>query len=246
MGCFDEVKSRNFSLYAQWYVVSTQHFVYTIVLIALGVVGFPSHIVFSIVGWVIAFILIFVEIPLCLKCCPTSPKFFAVVMFLSNLMNTGPLIAAAVCLLLAAICYGAAAFSGQGFASSKILGGTGVDNVKLTLLRGEVEAANTRADELDARVKELESEATQKEHETSSLQSRVKLLEEQLEKTEEELKEASKNFQEADLRAEQFEKKSAKLQQELDEMEANNEEMKTKFEQAKAEMEDIERQLEGV
>ncbi|KAF7724912.1 hypothetical protein EC973_000571 [Apophysomyces ossiformis] len=44
---------------------------------------------------------------------------FAVVMFLSNLMGTGPLIAAAVCLLLAAICYGAAAFTGQAFASSK-------------------------------------------------------------------------------------------------------------------------------
>ena len=31
---------------------------------------------------------------------------FAIIMFLSNILNTGPLIAAAVTLLLAAICYG--------------------------------------------------------------------------------------------------------------------------------------------
>ncbi|KAI8370643.1 golgi apparatus membrane protein TVP18 [Radiomyces spectabilis] len=143
MGCFDEIKSRNFSLYGQWLGIAS-----IILLIALGIVGLQSHIVFSIVGWVIAFILLMVEIPLCLKVCPTSPKFdgfiayfencyfravmyliFAVVMFLSRLMNTGPLIAAAVCLLLAAISYGAAAVMGQSFASSRILGGTGVDNV---------------------------------------------------------------------------------------------------------------------
>ncbi|KAG0182504.1 Golgi apparatus membrane protein tvp18 [Apophysomyces sp. BC1021] len=149
MGCGDEIKSMNFSLYGQWLGIAS-----IILLIALGIVGFLGHVVFSIVGWVIAFILVFAEIPLCIKFCPTSPKFdtfiayfencyfraamylvFAVVMFLSNLMGTGPLIAAAVCLLLASICYesvfliGAAAFTGQAFASSKILGGTGVDNV---------------------------------------------------------------------------------------------------------------------
>ncbi|KAG2190343.1 hypothetical protein INT46_011598 [Mucor plumbeus] len=143
MGVFDEVKSRNFSLYGQWLGIIS-----IILLIALGIVGFISHVVFSIVGWVIAFILIVVEIPLCMKFCPTSPKFdgfiayfencyfrailylvFAVVMFLSNLINVGPLIACGVSLLLAAICYGIAAVTGQAFASSKILGGTGVDNV---------------------------------------------------------------------------------------------------------------------
>ncbi|KAI7858601.1 hypothetical protein BDC45DRAFT_498709 [Circinella umbellata] len=143
MGACDEVTSRNFSLYGQWLGIIS-----IILLIALGIVGFLEHVVFSIVGWVIALILLFVEIPLCLKCCPTSPKFdgfityfencwfratmylvFSVVMFLSNLMHTGPLIAAAVCLLLAAICYGAGAATGQSFASSKYLGGTGVDNV---------------------------------------------------------------------------------------------------------------------
>ncbi|KAI9308051.1 hypothetical protein BJ944DRAFT_246887 [Cunninghamella echinulata] len=143
MGCFDEAKSMNFSLYGQWLGIIS-----IILLIALGIVGFINHVVFSIVGWVIAFILILVEIPLCLKLCPTSPKMdgfiayfencyfraamylvFAVIMFLSNLMYQTPLIAAAVALLLAAISYGAAAFMGQGFASSRILGGSGVDNV---------------------------------------------------------------------------------------------------------------------
>ncbi|CEG76745.1 hypothetical protein RMATCC62417_11602 [Rhizopus microsporus] len=143
MGAFDEIKSRNFSLYGQWLGI-----VSIILLIVLGIVGFLGHVIFSIVGFVIAFILVFVEVPLCLKFCPTSPKFdtfisyfencyfralmylaFAVVMFLSNLKGTGPLIATGVSLLLAAICYGIAAFTGQAFASSKLLGGTGVDNV---------------------------------------------------------------------------------------------------------------------
>ncbi|KAI9273583.1 hypothetical protein BY458DRAFT_508260 [Sporodiniella umbellata] len=143
MGLFDEAKSRNFSLYGQWLGI-----VSIILLIALGIVGIQHHVVFSIVGWVIAFILACVEIPLCFKMCPTSPKFdsfvsyfencyfraimylaFAVIMFLSNLLNVGPLIATGVSLLLAALCYGFAAVSGQAFASSRILGGTGVDNV---------------------------------------------------------------------------------------------------------------------
>ncbi|KAI8881713.1 Golgi apparatus membrane protein tvp18 [Backusella circina FSU 941] len=133
----------NFSLYGQWLGVAS-----IILLIALGIVGFLGHVVFSIVGWVIALILIFVEIPFCFKFCPTSPKFdsfiayfenawfrailylvFAVVMFLSNLMGASPLIACAVVLLLGAISYGIAALKGQSFASSRILGGTGVDNV---------------------------------------------------------------------------------------------------------------------
>ncbi|KAI7866894.1 clathrin-coated vesicle protein [Spinellus fusiger] len=144
MGCFGEVKSMNYSIYGQWLGLAS-----IILLIALGIVGLASHVVFSIVGWVIAFVLVLVEIPLCLKFCPTSPRFdgfiaffenhyfrasmylaFAVVMFLSNLLSGAtPLIAAGVCLLLAAISYAAGAVTGQAFASSSVLGGTGVDNV---------------------------------------------------------------------------------------------------------------------
>ncbi|ORX63197.1 Golgi apparatus membrane protein tvp18 [Hesseltinella vesiculosa] len=143
MSIASEFTSMNFSLYGQW-----TGLIAVIMLIIFGILGFMSHVVFSIVGWVIAIILIFVEIPLCLKICPTSPKFdqflsyfencyfraalylgFAIIMFLSNLLNVGPLIAAAVFLLLASIFYGLAAFKGQPFASTKVLGGTGVDNV---------------------------------------------------------------------------------------------------------------------
>ncbi|KAI8333651.1 Golgi apparatus membrane protein TVP18 [Chlamydoabsidia padenii] len=144
MGLFSEAKSMNFSLYGQWLGIIS-----IILLIALGIVNFLSHVVFSIVGWVIAFLLVLVEIPLCLKLCPTSPKLdsfisyfensyfravmyliFAVVMFLSNLLSGAtPLIAPAVSLLLGAISYLVAALKGQSFASSKILGGTGTDNV---------------------------------------------------------------------------------------------------------------------
>ncbi|KAI8052742.1 hypothetical protein BDF21DRAFT_350415 [Thamnidium elegans] len=70
MGIFDEFKSRNFSLYAQWLGVIS-----IVLLIALGVIAFPSNPIFSPIGWVIAFILFFVEVPLCTKFCPTSPKF---------------------------------------------------------------------------------------------------------------------------------------------------------------------------
>ncbi|KAJ8660713.1 hypothetical protein O0I10_003356 [Lichtheimia ornata] len=143
MGLFGEFTSLNFSLYGQWLGI-----VAIILLIVLGIIGFMSHIAFSIVGWVIAFILLFVEVPLCLKLCPTSPKFdsfltyfentwlralmyliFAIVMFLSNIISSSSLNACAVVLLLGAICYAIAAVRGQSFASSRLLGGTGVSNV---------------------------------------------------------------------------------------------------------------------
>ncbi|KAI8094517.1 hypothetical protein BDF21DRAFT_408927 [Thamnidium elegans] len=73
---------------------------------------------------VIALIILFVEIPLCLKFCPTSPKFdafisrfenswfraimylaFAIVMFLSHLLGSSTLIVCGVVLLLSAISY---------------------------------------------------------------------------------------------------------------------------------------------
>ncbi|KAI7902676.1 uncharacterized protein BX663DRAFT_66098 [Cokeromyces recurvatus] len=143
MGLSDEVKSMNFSLYGQWLGV-----VSIILLIILGIVGFLGHVVFSIIGWIIAVILIFIEIPLLTRCCPTGPKFdsfiayfenawfrailyliFAIVMFLSRLIHTSSLIACGVLLLLAALSYAGAAIKGQPFASSSVFGGTGVDNV---------------------------------------------------------------------------------------------------------------------
>ncbi|KAI8364915.1 hypothetical protein BD560DRAFT_402440 [Blakeslea trispora] len=79
MGLLEELKSRNFSLYAQWLGVIS-----IILLVALGVVALTSNIVFAIVGWVIAFILFFIEVPLCTKFCPTSPRFDAFIASFEN------------------------------------------------------------------------------------------------------------------------------------------------------------------
>ncbi|MCJ1441397.1 MAG: Golgi apparatus membrane protein tvp18, partial [Stictis urceolatum] len=90
-------------------------------------------------------VLIFVEIPLLLRICPTSEKFdvfirrfstnymraaiyliFSVVEWLSIIQGASSLIALAVFLLIAAIFYSLAGVKGQDFAGSKTLGGQGV------------------------------------------------------------------------------------------------------------------------
>ncbi|CAG8729638.1 5848_t:CDS:2, partial [Dentiscutata erythropus] len=56
-------------------------------LIIFGILAFASvalGFVFSILVWVLAFILIFVEIPLCTKICPTSDRFDS---FVKNFEN---------------------------------------------------------------------------------------------------------------------------------------------------------------
>ena len=89
--------------------------------------------------------IIFVEIPLLLRICPTSPTFdnfirrfttnymraviygvMSLIQWLSLIKQATSLIAAAVLLLLAAICYLIAGLKGQGFVGSKTLGGQGV------------------------------------------------------------------------------------------------------------------------
>ncbi|KAI9321479.1 hypothetical protein BX666DRAFT_1902549 [Dichotomocladium elegans] len=49
MGISNEVTSRNFSLYGQWLGIAS-----ICLLIALGIFGITSHIVFSIVGWLVS------------------------------------------------------------------------------------------------------------------------------------------------------------------------------------------------
>lgn len=91
------------------------------------------------------FTLIFVEVPLLLRICPTSPTFDAfirrfttnymraaiygvmsLIQWLSCIFYRTSLIAAAIVLLLAAVCYLIAGLKGQGFVGSKTLGGQGV------------------------------------------------------------------------------------------------------------------------
>lgn len=92
-----------------------------------------------------SFVLIFVEIPLLLRICPTSPQFDAfirrfetnymragiyfvmsVIQWISISVGTSSLIAAAVFLLVAAVFYALAGVKGQAFTGSKTLGGQGV------------------------------------------------------------------------------------------------------------------------
>lgn len=90
-------------------------------------------------------VLIFVEIPLLLRICPTSSTFdnfirrfttnamraaiygtMSLIQWLSLIKDATSLIAAAVVLLLAAVCYAIAALKRQTFVGSKTLGGQGV------------------------------------------------------------------------------------------------------------------------
>ncbi|KAF9371847.1 Golgi apparatus membrane protein tvp18 [Podila verticillata] len=107
----------------------------------------PIHFVWSIIAWVIAFLLVFIEVPMCLKCCPTSAKFdnflhsfqnsyfraaaylvFAILMWIAFKSVTLQVISALL-LTGAAVSYTIAAVRHQTPASSSITGGTGVSTI---------------------------------------------------------------------------------------------------------------------
>ncbi|KAL2438560.1 Golgi apparatus membrane protein tvp18 [Exophiala dermatitidis] len=139
----EEFKSRNFSIYGQWLGVLC-----IILGIALGIANifhFNLLIIFSIILLCSSLILIFIEIPLLLRICPTSAKFDAfirrfttnymraaiygvmsLVQWLSLLIERSTLIVAAVFLALAGVCYALAGLKQQDFVGSKTLGGQGV------------------------------------------------------------------------------------------------------------------------
>ncbi|KAF1947929.1 hypothetical protein EJ02DRAFT_449398 [Clathrospora elynae] len=139
----EEFKSRNFSIYGQWTGVLC-----IILCFALGIANiFHANVViaFSIVCLVCAFVIIFIEIPLLLRICPTSPKFdifirkfgsnymraaiylvMSIVQWVSIWAKATSLIVAAIFLLIASVFYALAGFKGQQFQGSKTLGGQGV------------------------------------------------------------------------------------------------------------------------
>ncbi|KAI9670811.1 MAG: Golgi apparatus membrane protein tvp18 [Trizodia sp. TS-e1964] len=139
----EEFKSRNFSIYGQWIGVLC-----IFLCFALGIANiFHLHLVilFSVICLVSSFVIIFIEIPLLLRICPTSSAFDAfirrfttnymraaiyfvmsAIQFVSIIAMPTSLIAAAVLLLLASLCYLLAGVKGQGFVGSKTLGGHGV------------------------------------------------------------------------------------------------------------------------
>lgn len=139
----EEFRSRNFSIYGQWTGVLC-----IILCFALGIANiFHANFViaFSIVCLISSFVIIFIEIPLLLRICPTSAKFDTFIRkFSSNYMRAAiyfvlsavqwisiwpmatSLIVAAIFLLLASAFYALAGLKGQEFQGSKTLGGQGV------------------------------------------------------------------------------------------------------------------------
>ncbi|KAI1325940.1 hypothetical protein F5Y16DRAFT_249789 [Xylariaceae sp. FL0255] len=145
MSIKDEFATRNFSIYGQWLGILSM-----ILCFALGIANFfnlfkPIIILFSIICLVSAFIILFLEVPLLLRICPTSAAFdaairrvssnylraaaylaMALVQWLSLLIHPTSLVAAAVVLTFTSACYFLAGIKGQAFTGSKTLGGQGV------------------------------------------------------------------------------------------------------------------------
>ncbi|KAJ1324918.1 clathrin-coated vesicle protein [Microdochium nivale] len=144
MGLKDEFATRNFSIYAQWCGI-----ICMILCFALGIANLITLtillIAFSILCLISSFFILFLEVPLLLRICPTSSSFdsavrkistnymragaygvMALVQWLSLIVASSSLIAAAVLLTITAILYLLAGIKGQAFVGSKTLGGQGV------------------------------------------------------------------------------------------------------------------------
>ncbi|KAK4109781.1 hypothetical protein N656DRAFT_715450 [Canariomyces notabilis] len=140
----EEFATRNFSIYAQWLGILSM-----ILCFALGIANiftFDFFIIpFSVICLVSSFVILFIEVPLLLRICPTSATFdnairristnymraaayavMAIVQWLSIIRYATSLIAAAVLLTFTGLCYLLAGIKGQAFVGSKTLGGAGV------------------------------------------------------------------------------------------------------------------------
>ncbi|EPY51616.1 membrane protein [Schizosaccharomyces cryophilus OY26] len=142
---FGELKSWNFSIYAQWLGILS-----ILLCIILGIVNLfhvTLVVLFSALTIVEGVMLIFIELPFLTRICPVSEKFqaftsifesnyyrgliysiFALVTFLGCIFSATSLIAAGVVLSLTGLCYTFAGIKGQAFTSSSTLGGTGGNN----------------------------------------------------------------------------------------------------------------------
>ncbi|RKP36138.1 hypothetical protein BJ085DRAFT_33419 [Dimargaris cristalligena] len=140
MGLKQEFMSGKCTVYAQWSALIAM-----ILLIVLGGVTIIQHVIFSILSIVIGVLIIPLELPLCMKICPTSPKFdnfikifdnswfrfglylaFAAVMWASLSNNGGVLVLGAIFLTFSAFFYMIAAIKHQERVTSSAIGGTGV------------------------------------------------------------------------------------------------------------------------
>ncbi|KXX75816.1 Golgi apparatus membrane protein TVP18 [Madurella mycetomatis] len=144
MSLKEEFATRNFSIYGQWLGILSM-----ILCFALGIANIFTFyvfiIIFSVICLVSSFIILFIEVPLLLRICPTSAGFdaairristnymraaayavMAIVQWLSIIARATSLIAAAILLTLTGLCYLLAGIKGQAFVGSKTLGGAGV------------------------------------------------------------------------------------------------------------------------
>ncbi|KAK3402236.1 hypothetical protein B0T20DRAFT_134947 [Sordaria brevicollis] len=140
----EEFATRNFSIYGQWLGILSM-----ILCFALGIANIFSFkvfiIIFSVITLCFSFVILFIEVPLLLRICPTSSTFdnairkistnymraaaygvMAVVVFLSCISHATSLIVPGIFLSLTGLCYVLAAVKGQAFVGSKTLGGAGV------------------------------------------------------------------------------------------------------------------------
>ncbi|KAK5987857.1 Golgi apparatus membrane protein TVP18 [Cladobotryum mycophilum] len=140
----EEFQTRNFSIYAQWLGILSM-----IICLAVGIANIftvhPLLIIFCALSIASSCCILFIEVPLLLRICPTSSKFDAfirristnyiragayavmsAVQFVSIAIVSSSLIAGGVFLAFTAICYLLAAVKGQAFIGSKTLGGAGV------------------------------------------------------------------------------------------------------------------------
>lgn len=138
-----EFKTRNFSIYGQWTGILS-----ILICLAVGISNFfhaDIILIWAIICVITGFLIIFLEVPLLLRICPTSKTFddfmrkfhslwgragfyivASVVQWTSLIRFATSLIAAAVLLLLAGLFYVLAAVKGQEFTGSKTLGGQGI------------------------------------------------------------------------------------------------------------------------
>ncbi|KIW08309.1 golgi apparatus membrane protein TVP18 [Verruconis gallopava] len=141
----EEFRSRNWSIYGQWAGVVSMVLCFALGIANIFNFGTPLLIIFSAICLASSFVILFIEVPFLLRICPTSSKFddfirkfstnymraaiygvMSLVQWLSLIVGTSSLVAAAVFLLITSACYGFAAIRKDEFMSSKTLGGQGV------------------------------------------------------------------------------------------------------------------------
>lgn len=147
MSVSSELSSGKFTIYAQWCAILS-----IIFLVVFGILNFLSVIPFAILGFVEAFLMVFLELPLVAFCCPSFEivnKFkqffeniilrtvlylgFAFLIWLSLIMSVSTLIIPAVFLTLTSAFYGIAQLKHEGLERSQFTGGSGIGSVGQSL-----------------------------------------------------------------------------------------------------------------